>query len=157
MYSNDLICDIIEYINKNIKSKISIETISNTFSYDRFYIMKKFKKELNISIVAFINHKRIYESLSYLKNNNQTILYIALINGFYSLEYYSEIFKKVIGVSPKKYQNNITRKKEFTEKEERLVLEKTVKLQEIIQKEKNYLQRRKPQEVKELTLSLFKQ
>ena len=43
MYSNDLVCNILIYINNNYKKDISIDEISNYFSYNRFYIMKLFK------------------------------------------------------------------------------------------------------------------
>ena len=49
-------------------------------------------------------------SLSFYSNDDH-ILKIALCNGFNSLEYYSEIFKTFLGVSPityKKYINGET-------------------------------------------------
>ena len=41
----------IENINKNI----TIDELSNIFFFDKFYIMKLFKKELNITIINYIN------------------------------------------------------------------------------------------------------
>ena len=95
MISNSLVCDILEYINKNINEKITIDDLTYEFNYNRYYLMKLFKKELDISIVNYINYKRIYNSLSSLRND-KSILMVALDNGFYSQEYYAEIFKKVI-------------------------------------------------------------
>ena len=72
--------------------------------------MKTFKKELGISIVTYINYLKVLRSLSYF-NNDDSILKIALCNGFNSLEYFSEIFKTFLGVSPityKKYINGET-------------------------------------------------
>lgn len=69
--------------------------------------MKRFKKELGISIHEYINYIRIYNSLIYFKSDNY-ILSIAFKNVFNSLEYFSETFKKIIGVFPiiyKKYIN----------------------------------------------------
>jgi YesN/AraC family two-component response regulator len=87
MYSNELICNILDYINKNIDTEITIDLLSNLFLFNRTYIMKKFKKELNISIINYINTLKIYNSLS--KYNQQSITTIALTSGFNSLEYYS--------------------------------------------------------------------
>ena len=105
MKQKKLIIDIINYIDTNIYTKINIDIISNEFFFNKDYIMRLFKKELNITINQYINYKRIYLSLPYLENTNNSILYIALNNGFYSLEYYSEIFKKIIGISPLNYRN----------------------------------------------------
>ena len=106
MYSNNLIISILEYIDINLNSKITIEDLEHKFYYNRYYIMKLFKKELNITIADYINKYRIYNSLTDLSTNDK-IIKIALKNGFYSLEYYSEVFKREIGISPRDYRNII--------------------------------------------------
>ena len=103
MFSNDLVCNIIEYLNNNINKEITIDELSLLFYFDKSYIMRRFKKELNISIHEYINTTRIYNSLKYFKDDNY-ILSIAFKNGFNSLEYFSEVFKKNMGVSPNIYK-----------------------------------------------------
>ena len=93
MYSNTLICNILRYINNNINEKISIEDLENEFHYNRYYIMKLFKKELNITIIDYINSIRIYNSIIQIKEQDQNLLNIAYKNGFYSIEYYYETFR----------------------------------------------------------------
>ena len=60
IYSNELVCNILKYINININTEITIINLSNIFSYDKTYIMKKFKRELGITIIEYINNKRIF-------------------------------------------------------------------------------------------------
>ena len=43
IYSNELVCNILTYIQNNIKTEITISDISSIFSYDKTYIMKKFR------------------------------------------------------------------------------------------------------------------
>ena len=107
MHSKKLICDILEYIDNNINKEITIEELSNIFYFDKYYIMKLFKKELKITIINYINSIRIYNSLKDYKYDNQ-IMRIALNNGFNSLEYYSEVFKSFLGVSPTIYKKYIS-------------------------------------------------
>lgn len=104
---NKLVLDVLEFIENNLYEEINIDMLSHSFNYDKFYIMKSFKRELGISIVTYINYLKVLRSLSYF-NSDDSILKIALCNGFNSLEYYSEIFKTFLGVSPytyKKYVN----------------------------------------------------
>ena len=110
MISNSLVCDMLEYINKNINDKITIYDLTYEFNYNRYYLMKLFKKELDISIINYINYKRIHNSLSSLRDD-KSILMVALDNGFYSQEYYTEIFKKVIGTNPITYKSFIKNRK----------------------------------------------
>ena len=106
MYSNKLICNILIYINNNINNKISVNELSNIFFYNRFYIIKLFKKEIGLSITEYINSIRIYNSIIQLKNSNNTLMNISLKNGFYSLEYFSETFKQITNINPRKVTNN---------------------------------------------------
>lgn len=143
MISNNLVCDILEYINKNINDKITIDDLTYEFNYNRYYLMKLFKKELNISIINYINYKRIYNSLSSLRDD-KSILMVALDNGFYSQEYYTEIFKKVIGTNPITYKSFIKNRHLSKEKEEEdILITNLINLEDIIDKTNNYIKRRK--------------
>ena len=142
MNSNNLVCDMIDYINKNINDKITIDDLTYEFNYNRYYLMKLFKKELNISIINYINYKRIYNSLSSLRDD-RSILNVALNNGFYSQEYYDEIFKKVIGTNPITYKSFIKYKYLSNTNEEKLLITNLINLEEIIDKINNYIRKRK--------------
>ena len=141
MFSNDLVCNIIEYLNNNINKEITIDELSLLFYFDKTYIMKRFKKELNISIHEYINTMRIYNSLPYFRDNNY-ILSIAFKNGFNSLEYFSEIFKKNMGVSPIIYKKYLTYK-EITDKEQEKILDNISRISSIKSNALNYLNHRK--------------
>ena len=110
MYSNDLIVNILKYIDENLYSKISIEELSYKFFFNKDYIMRLFKKETGMTIINYINKKRIYNSLVSLRETSDSILKIGLLYGYTSLEYYSETFNNVLGVSPKIYRNLYKRK-----------------------------------------------
>ena len=142
MISNNLVCDILEYINKNINDKITIDDLTYEFNYNRYYLMKLFKKELNISIINYINYKRIHNSLSSLRDD-KSILMVALDNGFYSQEYYTEIFKKVIGTNPITYKSFIKNRHLSKKKEEDILITNLINLEDIIAKTNNYIRRRK--------------
>ena len=134
--SNNLVCNIIKYINNNINKELTIDELSFQFYFNKTYIMKKFKKELNITIHEYINTMRIYNSLIFFKDDNY-LLSIALKNGFNSLEYFSETFKKIIGVSPniyKKYLNH----KYITDNEEEKILENISRISSIKTRVLNY-------------------
>ena len=71
--------------------------------------MRLFKREIGITIVEYINIKRVYYSLGLVASCDYSLLKISILSGFYSQEYYSEIFKKYIGCSPSIYRKFIFR------------------------------------------------
>lgn len=141
MFSNDLVCNILDYLNNNINKVITIDELSSLFYFNKTYIMKKFKKELNISIHDYINTMRIYNSLPYFKEDSY-ILSIAFKNGFNSLEYFSETFKKYMGVSPIIYKKYLSYK-DITDKEQEKILNNISRINKIKTNAINYLNHRK--------------
>lgn len=153
MYSHDLVCDILDYIDQFINTKITIEDLEQKYYYNRYYIMKLFKKEIGITIFDYLNKLRINNSLEELNNTNNLVIKIAINNGFYSLEYYSEIFKKEIGISPKQYKKMISHKYSYSDKTI-MVASKIIDIRRIISFTNKYRQNRKRtiQPVKKLSI-----
>ena len=143
MFSNELVCDILIYLKKDINKEITINELSTIFHYDKTYIMKRFKRELDISIFDYINSMRVYNSLpSY--NYDNYIISIGFNNGFNSLEYYSEMFKKIIGVSPKTYKKFVEHDITVTEDQINIILNSINKLKQLDNRVNRYLNNRKP-------------
>ncbi len=153
MFSNELVCNILDYIDKNIDVEIKIDTLTNIFYFNRTYIMKKFKKELGISIINYINSKKIYNSLKYFKDQ-KSILEIALKSGFNSQEYYTEMFRKILGVNPLTYKKYITYIIKIDKNDIEIIQKKLIDIEQMLNSINKYQNNRKPKEMKK-KLSLF--
>lgn len=151
MRSNELIFKILVYIDNNIFTKITLDGLAHTFHYNKYYIVKLFKKEIGYTLIDYINKLKIYYSLKLLNNSDYSILKIAIDNGFYSLEYYSETFKKEIGVSPKKYQKMLA---------DRLLDQRTIskilEIMNLVKYKNEYISNYNNNAKKTLVLSIFK-
>lgn len=155
-YSNDIICSILEFLDTNLNRKISIEEISFKFSYNRYYLMKLFKKELGITVFTYINRFRIYHSILDIQNFDYSFTKVALRNGFYSLEYFSEMFHNIMGVSPRIYQTYFYSRFAKCDKEIDIIQDNLVELQTFVNFIKEYKRNRKPSKSPVLKLSLFR-
>lgn len=142
MFSNELVCNIIEYINNNLHNEMRIDYLVKRFYFNRTYIMKRFKKEIGISIINYINTMKIYNSLKDLKYN-KSILEIALLNGFNSQEYYCETFRDIMGVSPLTYRKYINYIVKLDNKSINTIQSNIIEIESLIIKTKKYLNNRK--------------
>ncbi len=109
MKPRELVSYIIDYLNNNINRFVSIDELALYFGYEKSYIMKVFKKHIGITIKDYQNNRRILNSIKGIYRED-LLLKVALDNGFNSLEYYSEMFTKVVGVSPSTYKKFIKKK-----------------------------------------------
>ena len=156
MYSNKLVCNILKYIDININNKITIDDLEKVFFYNRYYIMKLFKREIGLTIIQYINSIRVYNSILLIKNSDLDLINIAFKNGFYSLEYFSETFKQITNLNPKKYKNYFHLKKYISQDEADIINNTIVKLYEISKIKDVYSSKLEPNYNPVKKLSIFK-
>ena len=155
MFSNDLVIKILNYIDNNLYKKISIEELSDLFHYNKDYIMRLFKREIGYTITNYINCKRIYNSLHSFIYNDISILNISINYGFYSQEYYSEIFHKIIGVSPTTYNKFINHRSFVSIKDTNTIQKRIAKLDYDFRRINTYINNVPPKSTIKV-LSIFK-
>ena len=155
MFSNHLIVQILEYLDHNIYKKVSMNELSQLFHYDKAYMMRLFKKEAHMTIIEYMNRKRIYLSLQEFSMDH-SILEIGLNHGFYSLEYFSEMFHTIMGVSPSTYQLFIKRSNKISNDEIYTIQENITLLSSQMNEIEKYKQNVKPKSTIKV-LSIFKE
>lgn len=95
----------LEYIDKNLNENTNLEKIAGICSLSSCYFSKLFKKEVGMNFVAYVNNLKINKAKEVLKSTDIPILNIALDLGFEDCGYFIRVFKKIEGVTPKKYRN----------------------------------------------------
>lgn len=94
---NNIIIEILTYINENYKSNITLKSLSEIFGYSKTYFSLLFNKYTNMHFCDYVNRLRIANIKDLLINkriNNNTIIEIALNNGFDSMNTYYRAMKK---------------------------------------------------------------
>lgn len=113
-----IVMEMCSYILNNLYNEITIDKMEKVFCYNKFYLIRVFKMYTGYTIKEFINNVKILKTIDPLIFTNDTILKIALSNGFNSQEYYSEKFRNVIGMSPfqfRKEYNSISELRDVNE------------------------------------------
>lgn len=98
--------EMIGYIQKHYPEKISLHNIASAGLMCRSKCCRLFKQTLHQTPVEYLLHYRIQKSLALLTENDLTITAIAAACGFSGASYYTEVFRKIIGVSPSAYRKS---------------------------------------------------
>ncbi len=112
--SHPTIQHILNYIFMPSSSWITLADIAKNCNLNKSYISTLFKKEMNQTITEYIQHHKIKQIKEILHYTTEPLIEIATINHFVSYSYFSKIFKKHVGITPKQYylQHNIHAKRQ---------------------------------------------
>lgn len=96
--------DIASFIEQHYQSELSLQDIAKRFFVSREYVSRKFKQEYDVNITDYISSVRINKAKQLMVNPNLRIAKIAEMVGFHDEKYFSKVFKKQEGISPKAYR-----------------------------------------------------
>lgn len=94
-----------EYINDKYKEDISIKDIAQILNISDYYLSHLIKENHGRSFTKLLNDKRINEAKTLLRNKNLSIKEISMDVGIVDSNYFSRIFKKAEGISPREFRN----------------------------------------------------
>ena len=155
MFSNVFVIQLLDYLDYNLYKRITMDELSQSFHYHKDYIMRVFKREIHMTIIDYMNQKRIYHSLDSLKYSNQSILTVALNYGFTSLEYFSETFHHVMGVSPSVYRSFVNHSTTISEGDVIVIQDHLASISSNLKRIEVYRQNTPPQSMVKI-ISIFK-
>lgn len=103
-HSSKTIKKAIVYIANNFNGKVSLDDVASSVNMHPSYFSSKFKQTTGSSFKEYLNMVRIEESKRLLANTNFSIIDIALSSGFEDQSYFTKVFKKYTGMTPKQFR-----------------------------------------------------
>lgn len=96
------------YIDSHYSENITLDILSNLSYVNKFHLVHLFTKQIGISPINYLINRRIEESKNLLTTTNYSIRDISTIVGFSNSSYFSQMFKKFTGYSPRMYKTKYT-------------------------------------------------
>lgn len=91
---------MLEFIANNCHEKLSLAIIGESAGICRSRCCAYFKEYMNMSANDYLSQYRLAKSIEILENNDISLAQAAKMSGFNGASYYSELFKKVSGLTP---------------------------------------------------------
>ena len=102
-YKNHVVTNVKAYINRNLDQKLSLNEVAAAFDISPAYLSKLFGKYSELGFVNYVNYAKINAAKEMLRESNDKVYEIAAKLGFESAFYFSKVFKKIEGCSPREY------------------------------------------------------
>lgn len=106
----EIVRSVFDYIEPNIKEYISMTDLIEHSNISQQYLLRLFKKQMNMSAMNYIQCRKIMLAKSYLYFGNDSVLDVAMKLGFGDGSYFTKIFKKYEHITPYQYKKDMEEK-----------------------------------------------
>ena len=102
----DRIQEVCRYICNYYNKPISLDQMAKIAFMSPTYFSKKFKRVTGFGFNEYLNNVRIKMATNLLMETKMPITEIATFCGYQDSNYFGDVFKKIMGVSPNKYRKD---------------------------------------------------
>ena len=101
-----LIRKVVAYLETDLSADLTLNNLASHLGVNASYLSTLFSKEMGTSLTDYVNHYRIEHAQTLLANTDVPIKDIALRSGNGDIHYFTRLFKKISGVTPKAWRES---------------------------------------------------
>ena len=106
-WDNQLVNDMIHYLQEHIYQELSISDLCRRFCYSKTQLSKVFKEATGSTIMDYYTRLKIKEAKYMIREGDLNFSQIAVQLSFDNPQYFSRTFKRIAGMTPKEYKNSV--------------------------------------------------
>lgn len=100
---SSLIASAIKEIREHYQSDISLSSVAELLGVTSAYLSVRFLKETGDNFTEYLRNYRMKKACELIQNTDKKMYEIAFQVGYDNPQYFSSVFKSVMGMSPKSY------------------------------------------------------
>lgn len=102
---SQIVAKALQFINKNYRDKITLRDMEQNLHVNPSYFSTLFRQEMGITFTDYLNGLKIQRACHLLSTTNLSIIDVSLSSGFDDQSYFTKVFKKAKGLTPKQYRS----------------------------------------------------
>lgn len=103
---SDVVYKVMEYVKNNYDKKLTLDEIAGSVYLSKSYLSSIFKEESGYHLSHYINKVRVEKSKMMLLDGSARLIDIANLCGFEDQSYFTKVFKRFTGLSPKAFRDS---------------------------------------------------
>lgn len=93
-------------MQENLHQDLNLDTLAHYSQLSKYHFAKKFKELTDTSPIQYFINMKIQQACFQLDNTHDSVKHIAESLGYNDPYYFSRLFKKMVGMSPKQYRES---------------------------------------------------
>lgn len=100
----DAASDVLAYMEKHFTEPgISLNTVAEAVGYHAKYVSHMFKQRFGMGFTEYLRNMRVRHAVMLMENGVTCVKNVAFLSGFSDPLYFSKVFTKTVGVSPRDF------------------------------------------------------
>lgn len=99
-----VVTELIRYVEADYKRKLTLQEFCERQHYSLSYVSRRFKQETGMTFRAYLQKVRMEKCCELLSGSDMTISEAAAAVGYEDMQFFHEIFRKYLHMTPKEYQ-----------------------------------------------------
>ena len=95
-----------DYISEHLMEEITIEDLAEAANFSPSYARRIFEANLNMTLAVYVRRLKLSRSAIWLRDENVSVLKVAMDWGFGSVDGYQRAFRREFGCNPKEYSTS---------------------------------------------------
>lgn len=99
-----LMAQIVEYVDQHISEEITLTNAADAVHMSKSYLCSIFKKEKGETFFSYLTKRRMEKAKQLLRKTDHKVYVVAEMVGYTDYPYFSQVFKKYVGVTAGEYR-----------------------------------------------------
>ena len=95
------------FIERSYHENITLTALAEQYHMDASYLSRVFSQKYGETIIAFLTRIRMEKAAELMKDQDKKLETISFLVGYDDYNYFSRVFRKKMGCSPREYRNNL--------------------------------------------------
>ena len=96
-----------QYILTSYHENITLTALAAAYHMDASYLSRMFSQTYGETIIACLTRARMEQAIRLMEDEEKKLETISFLVGYDDYNYFSRVFRKKVGVSPREYRNNM--------------------------------------------------
>ena len=96
-----------KYMERSYYENITLTALAEEYHMDASYLSRSFSQKYGETIIAFLTRIRMEKAAELMKDPDKKLETISFLVGYDDYNYFSRVFRKKMGCSPREYRNNL--------------------------------------------------